>query len=57
MKQTVKKEDIRVETDALGHRYHVVYSKSGVAHKIAQLQDAIDAVKTGAYFTEKPVKK
>ncbi|MFH1932764.1 MAG: hypothetical protein ABIN18_14405 [Pseudomonadota bacterium] len=49
------KDEIRVQTDALNHRYHIIYDKAGQVHKIGQLQDAISACETGAYFATRPV--
>ena len=50
-------DQIQVETNERGHRFHVIYDKAGVRHEIGQLADAISACETGAYFARPPVDK
>jgi len=53
------KDQIKVGTDGKGqgHRYHIIYDRTGKEVHLGQLTDAINAVETGAYFTKPPEQK
>ena len=52
-------DQIRVDTDGKGqgHRYHIIYDKAGKEVHIGQLEDALSAIRTGAYTATKPPDK